>query len=103
MKKSSIQKIHFCWIIITLFWIQFSFAQNVGINNPAPDASSLLDLTSTSKGLLVPRMTSAQRIAIPTPATGLLVYDATLNEFYYFDGTAWRAMFTGNSGWGLPG
>ena len=78
-------------------------AQSVGINNPTPNATSILDITSTNKGLLVPRMTSAQRIAILTPATGLLVYDVTLNIFYYFDGTAWRPFMIGNLDWLLAG
>src|SRR5579871_2118245 len=47
---------------------------NVGIGTTSPDASALLDLTSLSRGFLVPRMTQTQRNAISTPATGLLVY-----------------------------
>lgn len=79
------------------------FAQSVGINNPIPNASSILDITSINKGLLVPRMTSVQRTAILTPATGLLVYDTTLNLFYYFDGAAWRPIMIGNLDWLLTG
>jgi hypothetical protein len=49
-----------------------------------------LDVKSTDKGILIPRMTAAQRGAIASPATGLMVYqtDATAG-FYYYDGTAW--------------
>lgn len=65
------------------------FSQNIGVNNPTPDASALLDLTSTTKGFLIPRMTSAQRVAIAVPATGLLVYDTSLGLFYYFNGAVW--------------
>jgi hypothetical protein len=70
---------------------QFSlFAQqNVGIGTTTPNNSAILDLTATNKGLLVPRMTTAQRIAIVAPATGLLVYDTNFNQFWYFDGTIW--------------
>ncbi|MCB0792357.1 MAG: hypothetical protein H6595_04840 [Flavobacteriales bacterium] len=75
----------------------------VGINNPTPHASALLDLTSTNKGLLMPRMTTAQRSAIASPATGLLVFDSTANAFYYFNGTVWVMLSTGPSGWGLNG
>jgi hypothetical protein len=46
----------------------------VGIGTATPEASSVLDLTSTTQGLLVPRMTEAQRLAITTPANGLIVY-----------------------------
>ncbi|MDQ2769447.1 MAG: hypothetical protein M3Y54_02975, partial [Bacteroidota bacterium] len=61
----------------------------VGINTPTPNASSVLDLVSTSKGLLVPRMTTAQRTAIASPATGLLVYQTNgTTGFYVYDGSA---------------
>jgi hypothetical protein len=63
--------------------------QNVGIGTTTPNSSALLDLTATNKGLLIPRMTTAQRIAIVIPATGLLVYDTNFNQFWYFDGTQW--------------
>ncbi len=79
-------------------------AQSVSINNTGAlaNASSMLDITSTSKGLLIPRMTSVQRAAILTPATGLVVFDVTLNEFYYFDGTIWRPM-AASGGWLVAG
>lgn len=77
--------------------------QGVGINNATPHTSAMLDITSTNKGLLVPRVTTAQRTAIATPATGLLVYDTTLNLFYYYDGTAWRPFMIGNLSWLLGG
>ena len=80
---------------------------NVGIGTVVPDASALLDLTSTDKGLLVPRMTQTQRSAIVTPATGLLVYctdsvnASNPSTFYYYTGTIW-VPFLG-SGWLLTG
>ena len=64
----------------------------VGIGTTTPNASALLDLTSTDKGMLVPRMTSAQRTAIATPATGLLVYDNDTNAFWFYNGTAWTRI-----------
>jgi len=91
-------------ILFTLFnALNEMRAQSVGINNPTPNATSILDITSTNKGLLVPRMTSAQRNAIVTPATGLLVYDTTLNLFYYFDGTIWQPLMVANLAWLLTG
>jgi hypothetical protein len=68
--------------------------QNVAINNTgqAPDASAMLDIFSTSKGLLIPRLSSAQRIGITplgTTQQGLLVFDKDLNQFWYWDGTQW--------------
>lgn len=50
-----------------------SIAQSIGIGTTDPNSSALLDIVSTNKGLLIPRMTGAQRIAIPSPAIGLLV------------------------------
>lgn len=80
-------------------------AQNIAINGTGalPDGSAMLDITSTSKGMLIPRMTTAQRTAIVSPATGLLVYDTSLQTFYYFDGTAWRSLLNGSSGWQITG
>jgi hypothetical protein len=70
-----------------------SYAQ-VGLNNPNPDPSSILDLKSTDKGLLIPRMTTGERnamaIGTPTPAKGLLVFDTSLNRIYFWDGVKWR-------------
>lgn len=69
---------------------------NVGIGTANPDASAILDLTSTNKGLLAPRMTQAQRDAIPSPATGLLIYNLTTDSFQYNFGTpvvpAWNTV-----------
>ncbi|MCF0051583.1 hypothetical protein LXM25_16060 [Dyadobacter sp. LJ53] len=62
---------------------------NVGIGTNAPDASALLDLSSESKGLLVPRMNAQQRTTLSQPATGLLVYQTEAPEgFYYNKGSA---------------
>lgn len=63
-----------------------AFSQ-VGIGTTIPDPSSVLDVTSTSQGLLAPRMTTVQRNAITTPANSLLVYDTDLKTFYYYDTT----------------
>ena len=67
------------------------YAQSVGINT-TPAASAALDVSSTTKGMLVPRMTTVLRNAIASPATGLMVYDITLNSFYFYNGTAWTAI-----------
>jgi hypothetical protein len=55
-------------------------------------ASSILTMDSTTQGFLPPRMTSTQRNAIASPATGLIVYDTTLNDPFYFNGTAWTML-----------
>ena len=64
----------------------------VGIGNSSPASSALLDLTSSNKGFLAPRMTSANRNAIASPAVGLLVYDSTSNTHWYYDGSSWQNM-----------
>ena len=64
-------------------------AQGVGVGTSSPHASAQLDLNSTNKGILIPRMSSAQRGAIASPAKGLLVFDNDLNGFWYFNGTGW--------------
>src|SRR6187455_1578933 len=77
--------------------------QGIGINILSPDASSMLEIASTSKGLLTPRMTTAQRVAIAAPANGLLVYDISLNSFYFFDGVIWKPIASGSTAWSLTG
>ena len=88
--------------------IQLSLrAQSLAVNTDgtSADISAILDVKSTLKGLLVPRMSSAQRLAISTPANGLLVYDIDINSFYYYNGVFWNNispvnnwLLTGNSG-----
>jgi len=64
---------------------KLGFAQNnVGVGTTSPDVSAVLDVSSTDKGMLVPRLTILQRLAIQNPATGLLVYDISDNCFWYF-------------------
>ncbi len=72
-----------------------SIAQdNVGIGTTKPDASAVLDITSNSKGLLIPRMTLAQRGNIKSPATGLMVYQTDFFAgFYFFDGVSWKGLY----------
>jgi hypothetical protein len=68
---------------------------SVNTDGSTADASAMLDVKSTSKGLLLPRMTSAERTGIGGPATGLQVYDTDLNQFYFFSGSVWVAVPTG--------
>ncbi|MEX2032940.1 MAG: type II secretion system protein, partial [Candidatus Colwellbacteria bacterium] len=72
-------------------------AGNVGIGTASPATSALLDLTSTAKGLLPPRMTTAQRDAIGSLTAGLFIYNTTTNEFNLYNGTSWGAV--GGVGW----
>ncbi|GAB2870907.1 glycine-rich protein [Hymenobacter ruber] len=66
----------------------------VGIGTATPAASALLDLTSTTRGLLAPRMTATQRTVIVSPDAGLLVYqtDGVQPGFWYYTGAAWTYL-----------
>ncbi len=68
----------------------------VNTDNSDPDASAMLDIKSTNKGILIPRMTSAQRTAISNTATGLLVFDTDTDGFWFYDGTSWVELVSGN-------
>lgn len=86
-------------VISLLCIFLYGTAQNVGINasGTIPDASATLDLNSTTGGLLIPRMTSAQRDAINggTVANALMIYNVTTQcfEVYYTNSSAWVSMF----------
>lgn len=71
----------------------------VGIGGE-PDASAVLDVQSTTKGVLIPRMTTAERDAIADPATGLIIYNTDENQFEYYDSTQWTAIGTGSGSGG---
>jgi hypothetical protein len=63
---------------------------SVGIGVASPSASAILQVDSTTKGMLPPRMTTTQRDAITSPATGLIVYDTTVNKLSVYNGTTWK-------------
>ena len=69
----------------------FLNAQNVGIseNGNVPDMSAVLDVFSTEKGILIPRMTNGQKIAIASPIDGLLIYNTDSRSFQFYNGLEW--------------
>ena len=73
----------------------YNNGNNIGIGTFKPDSSAALEIKDSARGLLLPRMTMAQRLAISKPATGLLVYqtDNTIGLWYY-DGSTWRTNYT---------
>ena len=68
---------------------------SIGIGTATPHLSAEVDITSTTGGILVPRMTTLQKTGIASPANGLLVYDITTNSFWVYKNTLWVEMITG--------
>jgi hypothetical protein len=91
MKK--ITTILFCIMLLQYYTTK---AQSLAINTTgaAANTSAMLDITSISKGLLIPRLTTTQRISIASPGKGLLVYDSTLKFFYFHNGIVWQQIIT---------
>jgi hypothetical protein len=89
-------------LLFLFFFLLITLTGNaqIGIGTTTPNASSVLDITSTTKGMLTPRMTTVQRNSITTPADGLMVYDTDLKVFYYYSaGTStWLPVVSGVPG-----
>ncbi|MES2774060.1 MAG: sialate O-acetylesterase [Bacteroidota bacterium] len=83
-------------LVVVLYTTTQICAQGVGIGTSAPHTSAQLEVSSTSKGLLTPRLTLAQRNLITAPATGLLIYQTDNTAgFYYYNGLSWQPMVNG--------
>lgn len=83
-------------LLLAIFFLALlSSAQNVAINTDGsqPHSSAMLNVKSNSKGLLIPRLSGSERLAIAAPAAGLLIYqtDGTTG-FYYYNGTTWQQL-----------
>jgi len=90
---------HFFTILLTFLFTASTFAQ-VGINNETPDASAVLDITSTKGGLLPPSMTETNRDKIPFAAAGLLIWcsDCGISgQLQVFNGTEWTNLTGGTA------
>lgn len=74
---------------------QIASGGRVGIGTTNPHATALLDITSSNKGLLIPRLTPVQRNAIPDPADGLTVYDTHNKSFWFYNGSQWVELIDG--------
>lgn len=97
---------HLSALFLFFFAVITAWAQGVAINEngSASDGSAMLDVSSTTKGILIPRMTSTQRAAINTPATGLMVFqtDGTAG-FYVYNGTGWDLLPVATDVWQAGG
>ena len=87
------------YYLLLLFFLSLSFAamaQSVGVGTTTPAASAAFDVTSTTGGMLLPRMTTTQRAAIPNPVQGLFVFqtDGTPGLYYYI-GNSWVNVVNG--------
>jgi BclB C-terminal domain-containing protein len=99
----SFQSIKRALLSCLLALFAFTVHAQVGIGTISPHASAQLEIQAPLKGLLIPRMPEAFRNLIPSPATGLLVYqtDGVAPGFYYFDGVVWQPLkSTASSGGG---
>lgn len=90
-----LQKQNFIAAIAFVFGLNAAYAQNnVGIGTTTPNANAILEMQSTTQGVLVPRMTTVQRNAIAAPSEGLLVYDTDVNCFFFYESSAasWTSL-----------
>ncbi|MFH1120700.1 MAG: hypothetical protein V1775_12835 [Bacteroidota bacterium] len=95
------------FIIILLTGISVNAQVSINTDGSIPDNSAMLDVKSTNKGILLPRLTLTERDAIVNPATGLMIYQTDNSSgFYYNSGTnaspSW-VMNSSGTGWGLTG
>ena len=74
-----------------LFFVASVKSQNIGIGTNTPASSALLDVSSTKKGFLLPRMTTAQRDSIGSPATGLTIYNISRLSVEVYNGYIWHS------------
>jgi len=92
-------------LLFTLFTcITITTYGQVGIGTTTPDTSSILELDSTTQGMLTPRMTESERDLITAPATGLLIYQTNNTPgFYYYNSTAWVPFGGADTDWTVVG
>jgi hypothetical protein len=83
--------------ILFIIFLGFNVFAQVGIGTTTPANSSMLDIQSTTKGVLIPRMTTAQRTVIASPANGLLIFDTDTKSFWFYNVNAWKELVSGSS------
>jgi Chaperone of endosialidase len=91
------QRIFFLMIFVSFFTSKIYAQIGINASNTAPSPNAMLDVSSITKGLLIPRMTTAQRNALST-TEGLTVYDTDTKGYWFHNGTSWQAMNTGGGG-----
>ncbi len=86
-------------LLTTLLYLVGVSQVAINTSGATATASSMLDISSSTAGILIPRMLTAQKNAIASPANGLLVYDTETDSFWYYDGTSsgWNEVITSAS------
>lgn len=87
--------------LFTSFVFSFSivtcFSQSVGIGTSTPNSNAMLEIRSNNKGVLMPRLSTTSKNAMPNVPKGMMVYDSTLSAFYFHDGSKWRSFSEKNA------
>ncbi len=93
------------FLLVIMLLACYILTAQVSVTNDSSeaDASVMLDVKSTSRGVLIPRMTALERDDIDTPAPGLLVYVSDDNNFYYFNGSSWDEIGANDGAWTVAG
>jgi hypothetical protein len=86
-------------------YLAFSQSLSINTDGSTADASSILDVKSTTKGLLIPRMSKTEKNSIASPSTGLIIFQNGPDSIglYFYDGSAWIRMSANNTAWSLTG
>jgi trimeric autotransporter adhesin len=77
------------WVLLCLY--SGLLAQSAGINTDgsALNASAILDIKSSTRGILIPRTSTSSRLAVTNPANGLMLYDTTIGSFWFTNKGVW--------------
>ncbi len=91
------KKLRLLFFLAFLFSSLTNHSQSLAINTSgtAADASAMLDISSVTKGLLVPRMTTVERDAIGSPANGLIIYNSSVSSLEHYNGSSWVSLSKG--------
>lgn len=81
--------------LLLVFVFTFNSNAQVGIGTNDPDPSSILEVNSTDRGILIPRLSTSQRNAISSPAEGLIVYDTNFKSLFTYTGSSWNNLGAG--------